>query len=122
MDLNPFDYVKSINQKTPVSQMAGYNPYLSNNSFSYYLDCVLVANEMNRYPNLPSECQYDFLYGSIRKGKRFSPWHKVEENPYVELVMKYYNYSKAKALEALQVLTQSDLRDIQQKLDTGGPS
>ena len=122
MTTNPFDLVKAINEKKTVQSSADYNPFLSNVSFSYHLDCVLIANEMNAHPNLPVECQYDFMFGSIRKGKRFCPWHKPEENPYLEVVMEYYNYSKAKALEALQVLTQSDLRDIKQKLDKGGAS
>ena len=122
MAVNPFEFVKAINEKKAIQPLTDFNPYLANGSFSYHLDCVLIANEMNAHPNLPVECQFDFLNGSIRKGKRFCPWHKVEDSPYLEAVMEYYNYSRAKALEALQVLTQADLRDIQQKLDKGGAS
>ena len=122
MKINPFEFVRAINEKQTVQSTAHYNPYLSNNSLSYHLDCVLVANEMNRYPNLPGECQFDFLYGTIRKGRRFAPWHKSENPPFLEEVMEYYNYSRPKAMEALQVLTQADLREIKTKLDKGGAS
>jgi len=118
--MNPFDYVKSINEKKVVSEMAGYNPFLSNHSFSNNLDCVLLANEMNTFPNLPPVCQYDFLYGTIRKGKRWGKWFKKEEHPNLQIIMDYYKYSKDKALEALQVLTQENIRDIKIAMERGG--
>ena len=118
--MNPFDYVKSINNKKPVDSMSGYNPFLTNASFSYAMDTVMLANEMNQYHALPPECQYDFLNGSVKKGNRWNKWYKEEKNPHVEMVMEYYGYSKEKALEALQVLTQENLRDIKKLMDKGG--
>ena len=118
--LNPFDYVTAITEKKTVESMAGYSPYLANHSLSNHLDTVLIANEMNCHPNLPPECQFDFLYGTIRKGKRWGKWYKPEEHPHLELVMDYYKYSKQKALAALQVLTQQDIRDIIESMDKGG--
>ena len=120
MSTSPFEYVKSINEKSPVGNPGGYNPYLANVSFSYSLDTLMLAQEMNLYPNLPPECQYDFLYETVRKGRRWNKWYKAEENPHVEMVMEYYGYSKQKALEALQVLTQENLRDIKKSMDKGG--
>ena len=118
--MNPFDYVKAINEKRPIAHIRDYNPFLTNRALSYYLDTVLIANEMNKSPMLPHQCQFDFLNEHIRKGKRYTSWYKETENPHLEMVMEYYNYSKQKALAALQVLTQADLRDIQTKLDKGG--
>ena len=120
MALNPFDYVKSINEKTTVESMAGYNPYLANISFSNSIDTVLIVNEMNRLHNLPPEAQYDFLYGSISKRRRWGKWYKAEENPHLHMVMEFYGYSEQKALEALQLLTQENLRDIKLQMEKGG--
>ena len=120
MSTNPFDYVRAINEKRTIGDTHDYNPYLANISFSYSLDTVLIANEMNQRPNLPPEAQFDFMFGAVRKGKRFSPWYKEEENPHLQLVMEYYNYSKQKALQALQVLTQTELKEIKTKMDKGG--
>ena len=111
--LNPFDYVTAIYEKRTISEMAGYNPYLSNHSLSNNLDTVLIANEMNCHPNLPPEAQYGFLYNAVRKGRRFGKWTKPTENPHVDTVMEYYNCSKDKALEALTVLTQRELKLMQ---------
>ena len=118
--MNPFDYVKSINTKNHIDHVRDYNPFLTNRSLSYHLDTVLLANEMNRYPELPAICQYDFLFHSVRKGKRFSSWYKKEDVPNLEMVMEYYNYSESKARAALELLTQDQLRQIKQRMDKGG--
>ena len=75
---------------------------------------------MNKYPDLPAEVQFAFMNEVVRKGRRFSSWYKEEENPNVEIVMEYYNYSKEKALQALTVLTQDHLKQIKENMDKGG--
>ena len=118
--LSPFDYVEAIQSKTTITEMAGYNPYLCNWSFSNNLDTCILSNTMNEHPNLPPEAQYDFLYGTVRKGRRYGKWNKPTEHPHLELVMQHYGYNKQKALEALTVLTQSDIKSIIEQQDTGG--
>ena len=120
MASNPFDLVKAINEKKSVDDPTQYIPYLSNIAFSYSLDTVMLANEMNTHPNMPPECQFDFMNGTVTKGRRYAKWYKDTEPPHLELVMEYYGYSKQKALQALQVLTQDNIRDIIQSKDTGG--
>ena len=118
--MNPFEYVKAINEKRPVPHLYEYNPFLANGSLSYSLDTVLLANEMNRLPNLDPGLQFKFLFESVRKGKRFQKWHKPVVPAHVDAVMQYYGYSHAKALEALKTLTQDNIRDILRELDHGG--
>lgn len=120
MAVNPFDYVKAINEKRNIDNPSLYTPFLSNRAFSYHLDTILIANEMNKYPDLPSEVQFAFMNEAVRKGRRFSKWYKEDDPPNLELVMNYFGYNKQKALAALQVLTQENLRDIKKSLDTGG--
>ena len=118
--MNPFDYVRSINEKKEVEHLRDYNPFLANMALSHSLDTIMLCNEMNRLPNMPPEAQYEFLYGSVRRGKRYGKWHKPVTQPHLEAVMEYFGYSKQKALEALQVLTQENIRDILKALDHGG--
>ena len=118
--LTPFDYVEAIYTKQTIGSSAGFSPFLCMWSLSNNLDTCLLGNEMNIHPNLPPEAQYDFLYGTVRKGKRYGRWHKSEEHPHLELVMNHFKYSKQKALEALSVLTQSDIRAIIEMSDKGG--
>ena len=120
MKTNPFDYVTAIYEKKTIESMAGFSPYLCNHSLSNNLDTCLLGNEMNTHPNLPPVAQYDFLHGSVRKGKRWGKWNKPKEHPHLELVMNHFKYNKQKALEALTVLTQSDIRAIIEMSDKGG--
>ena len=120
MAINPFDYVKAINEKKDVEHPYDYNPFLSNMSFSYSADTVMLANEMNRLHCIPPDAQFKFMFHAVRKGKRYSPWHKEPERPHLETVMKYYGCSKSKALQALQVLTQENIRDMIDTMDGGG--
>jgi hypothetical protein len=80
----------------------------------------MLANELNCHPNLPPQCQFDFLYHTVKKGKRFNKWYKAEENPHLELIMEYYGYSKEKALEALKVLTKDQIDSIIKTTHKGG--
>ncbi len=120
MSINPFEYVKAINEKKSLPHLFDYNPFLAVGSLSYSLDTVMLANEMNRLPNLDPPLQFKFLYETVRRGKRFQKWHKPVPPAHVDAVMEYYDYSHAKALEALQVLTQDNIRDILRELDHGG--
>jgi len=118
---NPFSYVTSINEKKEyIDHVRDYNAYLTNQALSYSMDTVLLAQELNKYPNLPPECQYDFLYNSVRKGRRYNKWFKPEEVDNLQVVQEYFGYSKHKALEALQVLTQDNIRDMIKSMDKGG--
>ena len=121
MKRSPFDYVKSINQKSGyMEDLSGYNPYLTNAAFSQHMDTVMLAEEMNQYHWLSPELQYDFYYYGVRRGKRFGFPKKQDVEDNVQLVMDYYKYSHAKALEALEILSAEQLNMMRAKLDKGG--
>lgn len=115
-----FDYVKSINKKNYMFDLSGYNPFLTNRTFAGFIDTIMLAEEMNQAHALSPALQYDFYYYGIRKGNRFDPINKVQDSPYLEIVMEYYTYSKQKAIEALRILTPDDIERITKSLDKGG--
>ena len=74
------DWLNSINQtkkniidEDPSSEKE-YAPYIVNRCFSGHVDCIMYANEMNRYSFLSKKMQYDFFINIVRTKKRFSPW------------------------------------------------
>ena len=117
---SPFDYVKSINEKSEMDDLSGYNPFLTNRTFAYHLDTILLAEEMNQAHHIGPQLQYDFYYHSVRRGKRFGFPPKVEEEHNLGVVMEYYQCSRQKALEYLQVLTLNDINAIIAVSDKGG--
>lgn len=121
--MNAFDFIKSINKKFLIDDIDGYVPYLTNHSLSAYGDCVLLANVMNQYPDLPNNMQYDFYYNSVSKGNRFEPWLKKNKNETydnIQMICIYYQCSRAKAKEALAILRDDQLEWIRKRMDVGG--
>jgi len=120
------DWLNSINQNKKnimdedPSSIKEYAPYIINRCLSGHIDCLMYANEMNKFSSLDKKLQYDFFINIIRKKKRFSPWLKQEKIKDLEIVKSYYGYSNEKAKQALRILTKKQLDFIKSKLETGG--
>ena len=120
------DWLNSINfNKTNLieedpSTIKDYAPYIINRCLSGHLDCIMFANEMNKYSFLDKDMQYSFYLNTLRKKKRFSPWLRKDKVTDLESVKKYYGYSNEKASQALKILTKEQINFIKQRLDIGG--
>lgn len=97
-----------------------YVPWRTNSALSNFADTVLHANEMNINHQLDSRMQYDYLFHSIRKRKRFFKKAKQETHPDFELISSIYKYNAAKTKEALSILTPEQLNILRQKQEKGG--
>ena len=116
------DWLNSINfTKEDLSQeVRDYPPYIVNRCLSGHLDCIMFANEMNRYHFLDKDMQYSFYLNTLRKKKRFSPWIRKDKVSDLEYVKRYYGYNNENAPQALKILSNEQIEFIKQKLDTGG--
>ena len=97
-----------------------YPPFIVNKCLSGHLDCIMFANEMNKYHFLDKDMQYNFYLNILRKKKRFSPWLRKEKVSDIEYVKQYYGYSNEKASQILKILSDEQIEFIKQRLDTGG--
>ena len=98
-----------------------YNPFIVNRALSYHMDCVLYANQMNLYPHIEKDLQYQYLLNTIRSMKRkFQPWQKTSADKDIECVKTYFGYSNEKAKEALRILNDEQIAEIRRKTDKGG--
>jgi len=102
------------------STIKDYPPYIINRCLSGHIDCVMFANEMNKYHFLDKDMQYSFYLNSLRKKKRFSPWIRKDKVADLECVKQYYGYSNEKASQALKILSKEQINFIKQRLETGG--
>ena len=116
------DWLNTINfTKEDLSDHIGeYPPYIVNRCLSGHLDCIMFANEMNRYNFLDKDMQYSFYLNTLRKRKRFSPWIRKDKVSDLEYVKRYYGYNNENATQALKILSHEQIEFIKQKLDTGG--
>ena len=118
--LNSLNFNKNNLIEEDSDVIKDYAPYIINRCLSGHLDCIMFANEMNKYPNLDKDMQYSFYLNTLRKKKRFSPWLRKEQVTDLQCVKQYYGYSNEKASQALKILSKQQLDYIKQRLETGG--
>jgi cobyric acid synthase len=126
--LTPFDFIKDISHvkenimKDDVDNEIEkqYNAFIVNRGFSYFMDTVIYANEMNIRSGVDAKLQFDFLINTVRQKKRYSKWHKAEQSDDIQIVKEYYGYNIHRAKEVLPLHTKEQLMFIREKLDKGG--
>ena len=118
--LNSINFNKNNLIEEDPSTIKDYPPYIINRCLSGHLDCVMFANEMNKYSFLDKDMQYSFYLNTLRKKKRFSPWLRKDKVTDLQCVKQYYGYSNEKASQALKILSKQQLDYIKQRLETGG--
>ena len=125
---NPFEYVNAINAHKDIIRQSEnadlseklYSPFHVNKALSYFPETILYANEMNIHHILDKKLQNDYYLNTTRAGKRFSKWHKKDENSDIDCVQEYYKVSYIKAVEILKVLTQQQVDLIKTRIIKGG--
>ena len=118
--LNSINFTKKNLIEEDPSTIKDYAPYIVNRCLSGNLDCIMFANEMNKYSFLDKDMQYSFYLNTLRKKKRFSPWLRKDKVTDLEIIKQYYGYSNEKASQALKILTPEQINYIKQRLETGG--
>jgi len=133
--MTPFDFLNSINEKKSYlfddvradnsgeasdldSVDRKYPPFMVNRGLSYFVDTVMLANEMNQRFELAKKMQYDFLYHGVRKKRRFSKWHKKEKDSKdIELIKEAYCINRERAEEVYDLI---DMKKLRKFMDKGG--
>lgn len=122
--MTPFDFVKSISDTKDdiyTDNESDYNPFIINKALSFNVDCVFVANELNRFSNVPNQAQYLLWLNSIEKKRRYGKWVKKDSlSDDVKLIKEAYGYSDSKALTVLSLLSDKHLLELREKMDKGG--
>lgn len=109
--VNPFDLVSAITdtKQDVLESEKDYNAFMVNRALSYYVDTVLLADEMNLHSHLDGRMQFDFLMQAVKKRRRFSRWHKDPTRDRLKRVTEVFGCSITKARELLEVLTEEQL-------------
>lgn len=133
--MTPFDFLNSINEKKSYiftyikadnsgeasdldSVDRKYPPFMVNRGLSYFVDTVMLANEMNQRFELTKKMQYDFLYHGVRKKRRFSKWaKKAKDSKDIELIKEAYCYNRERAEEVYDLI---DIKQLRKDMDKGG--
>ena len=117
--LNSINYTKKNVMLDHIDEKK-YPAFIVNKCIAPFPDTILYVNELNRMHWLDNRLQYDFLLNSLRKRKRFAKWMKASKLKNLDVVKEYYGYSNEKAKQALDVLTEEQIKIIKTKLTKGG--
>jgi hypothetical protein len=115
---NSINYTKEY--QDPDNNEHKYSAWRTNSSLSLHSDTVLYANEMNMLHHLDNKPQYDYLFFSIRKKKRFAKREKRSEDVNFDLIQQHYKYNNERTREALKILSEAQIDIIKQKEEKGG--
>ena len=97
-----------------------YSSFMVGRALSNYADTALIANEINKYPNVDNKLKYDFCLNMVKPYKRqYAKWHKRVETADLLAVKEYYGYTDAKAYDALKILSHEQINEIRKTLSTG---
>lgn len=125
--LSPFDFVKSVTETKEridlVENEKEYTAFVINKALSFNPDCLFMVQEMNQYPDIPKDAQYEFYLNGLAKKRRYGRWVKKDSFPSdLELVKEVYGYSNEKAITALNILSEKQLVQLKTLMNKGGRS
>ncbi len=118
MSEGPFDYIKSINDGIEIELDKNYNKFLTGRAFSYHLDTVVMANEINRFPDIDDRLHYDFFRSVIRPGKRYSKWHKPVGHAGASALSLAFDIPMHQAYLLLPLYNEQELKEISELVHT----
>ena len=124
--MDPFKFLNCINQnKTPLMDEdplceREYIPFLINRGLSYFVDTVVLANQMNQAHWLDKKTQFEYLRATVRPRNRYSKWHKPQENARIEALKTLYGYSESKARQMVDLVKEDDWTLIFDRISEGG--
>uniref|UniRef100_A0AAU6W4K4 Clamp loader subunit n=1 Tax=Pseudomonas phage Cygsa01 TaxID=3138529 RepID=A0AAU6W4K4_9VIRU len=98
-----------------------YDPFIIRRGIAQNMDTVLLAQEMNKLHALPKRMQHDFFLRAITKKKRYGKWSKKESVlEKTQTISTFYNVSLREAQEYANLLTDDQVKELVERMDTGG--
>lgn len=116
-ELKAFDFIKAINQGRRVELNKNYSQYLTNKAFSYHIDTVAIANEMNLFYNASDDMHYEYMMSMIPVSNRWSKWYKPEKYSAANLISRFYQIPLRRAYDYVNLITEAELEEIREILE-----
>lgn len=114
------DLVK--NSEIPEETEKKYVPFITNKAFSFHVDTILHANEMNSKHWLFKDAQYRYYLGALRPRDRRSKWFKAEKDTTLDNIQEYYQCNRTVAKQYVKVLSKENIEVINNRVSKGGNS
>lgn len=99
-----------------------YNPYITNKAFSFYVDTILHANEMNAKHWVFKDAQFRYYLGGLRPRFRKTEWFKAKKDSDLDNIQQVFQCNRTVAKQYMKVLSKENLQIINNKVSKGGNS
>lgn len=122
------DFMNSINvskkniirgSESEAAAVKAYPAFVVLRSLSYHKELIPLVELANMYQMGPQQ-QYEFLLGTVPKGKRFAKWGKWPKDDMVKKLVEVQKISYDKARELVMILNDAQLVELTTAPDTGG--
>lgn len=124
-----FDIVNDISfDKKGILALSHREPLLSKGKFPF----TMIANALLKYPNTVEVLDfvnhrdnmpvfmYEALMAYVPAMKRRGKWSKIEDNPNVEIIKEYFNWSLQDAQAYVSFVTDDEIATMKQELLSRG--
>lgn len=111
------------NTESPEFAEKIYEPYFVNRAFSMHIDTVMFAHEMNSRMTgahaLSKQMHHGYYLHSIPPAKRYGKWPRRDKDDLLKLVQEDLGCSGKKALQAVEVLGEDEVKGLLKNLYGG---
>lgn len=98
-----------------------FDPFIIRRGMAQNMDTALLAQEMNKLHGLPKVMQHDFFLYGVTKKKRYGKWAKKETVlEKIQTISTYYKVSLREAEEYAPMLSDDQVKELVERMDTGG--
>ena len=121
-----FDYLNNLSydkNDMPLNDEfdSTYVPFLANRYFSYFIDTIMMANEVNLRSSLTKSQQYQYYFYRVRPQKRFTKWHKPSAIADILMIQEYYQVNRKRAVELQRLIDNQGIEYLKAATEKGGP-
>ena len=106
--------------EVPEDMEKEYNPYITNKAFSFYVDTILHANEMNAKHWVFKDAQFRYYLGGLRPRFRKTEWFKAKKDSDLDNIQQVFQCNRTVAKQYMKVLSKENLQVINNKVSKGG--
>lgn len=98
-----------------------FDPFIIRRGMAQNMDTALLAQEMNKLHWVPKVMQHDFFLYGVTKKKRYGKWAKKETVlDKIQTISTYYKVSLREAEEYAPLLSDDQVKELVERMDTGG--
>lgn len=116
-----FDFLKSLTEKKEFLDFSNeeirknYQPFLINRFVSMAEIYTQVVNEINKYPDIPKESHFRYLFSILPKRKQFFNYIKKKKDlsqTEKQAIANYFEVGLTDAERYIQLLSDNQIKEI----------